>query len=193
MVYLKKFLAAVALLPSILAHPGHDVTEEVAQRAAFLKQAERRSLAHCAGVLRERGVEARNIARREAAVEKLRMKRAPQIRDIGKVLNTSHLSTEGYTPDTPSDILFAGNNSCILSPEVTEGPYCKLMGINRTRPMLNLADVSGEIIRENVVEKEPGVPLIYEIQVLNIHTCEPLNNIYVEMWHCNSTVCQLSR
>ena len=119
-------LLVASFFPSIiLAHPGHDHTEEVAQRSAYFAHAERRSLAHCAGILKERGIHRRNIARREAVVEKLRKKLALEIRDIGTVLNTSHHSTENYTSETPADILFAGNNSCILSPEVTEGPYCE--------------------------------------------------------------------
>jgi hypothetical protein len=118
-------LLAATLSSTILAHPGHDHSSEVAQRSAYFAHTERRSLAHCAGVLKERGIHQRNVARREAIVEKLRKKQALEIRDIGTVLNTSHHSTENYTSDTPADILFAGNNSCILSPEVTEGPYCE--------------------------------------------------------------------
>lgn len=119
-------LLAVALFPAAtLAHPGHDVTAEIAQRAAYMAQAERRSLSHCAEKLKERGIEQRSIARRQAHVERLRKKRSLETRDVKEVLNKSHHSTEGYTSETPADILFAGNASCILSPEVTEGPYCK--------------------------------------------------------------------
>jgi protocatechuate 3,4-dioxygenase beta subunit len=50
-------------------------------------------------------------------------------------------------------------------------------------------DVSGELVRENVVENEPGVPLTYEVQVIDMKTCEPLAGVMLEMWHCNSTVC----
>lgn len=119
-------LFVAAFLPAaVLSHPGHDVTAEVAQRAAYMAQAERRSLSHCAAKLKERGLEQRSIARRQAHVERLRKKRSLEGRDIKKVLNTSHHSTEDYNSETPPDILFAGNASCILSPEVTEGPYCK--------------------------------------------------------------------
>jgi hypothetical protein len=118
-------LFVAALLPAAgLAHPGHDVTAEIAQRAAYMAQAERRSLSHCAAKLKERGIEQRSIARRQAHVEMLRKKRSLKGRDIKKVLNTSHHSTEDYNLETPPDILFAGKSSCILSPEVTEGPYC---------------------------------------------------------------------
>ncbi|KAF2738885.1 aromatic compound dioxygenase [Polyplosphaeria fusca] len=165
-------LLVTSLLPiGSLAHPGHDVRAEVAQRAAYMAKAERRSLAHCADKLKERGITQRSIARRQAAVESLRTKRSLDTRDFNKALNTSHHSPNNYTMETPTDLLFAGNNSCILSPEVTEGPYY----------------VSGELIRQNVVEKQEGVPLMFEIQVLDVNTCEPIPGIYVEMWSCNST------
>lgn len=38
----------------------------------------------------------------------------------------SHLSEEDYTIDTDPSVLFAGNRSCVLNPEATEGPFCKL-------------------------------------------------------------------
>lgn len=47
-------------------------------------------------------------------------------RDLEEVLNTDHNKTDlGYTPNTPGEILFAGQNSCVLTPEVTIGPYCE--------------------------------------------------------------------
>ena len=126
MVLLSKSVALVAyLFPfTILAHPGHDVRAEYAQRAAYMEKAERRSLAHCADALKESGIQQRSISRRKEMVEHLRTKRSLEARDFRTALNTSHLSSHNYTSHTPSDVIFAGNKSCILSPEVTEGPYC---------------------------------------------------------------------
>ncbi len=39
-------------------------------------------------------------------------------------LNESHKSSQKYTPQTDLAVVFAANNSCLLSPETTEGPYC---------------------------------------------------------------------
>lgn len=36
-----------------------------------------------------------------------------------------HESDEDFSMDTDPADLFAGENVCMLSPEVTEGPYCK--------------------------------------------------------------------
>ena len=191
MVVLSKTIALVAVFFSacVIAHPGHDAKAEISQRAAYFQNAERRSLAHCADKLRERGLAQRSIARRQAMVERLRQKRSLDTRDFRKALNTSHHSSKNYTSETPPGVVFAGNSSCILSPEVTEGPYCKSFALLYLgNHKLTFLDVSGELIRKNVVEKEPGVPLTYEVQVLDVTTCEPLTGVLLEMWHCNSTV-----
>jgi hypothetical protein len=64
------FLAAIAA-----AHPGHDVSEELAERATFLGNIKRASLGHCAEKLKARGIEERNSRRRAALVEAVREKR----------------------------------------------------------------------------------------------------------------------
>lgn len=47
-------------------------------------------------------------------------------RDFEEVLNTDHNKTDlGYTLNTDAETLFSGQNSCVLTPEVTQGPYCK--------------------------------------------------------------------
>ena len=93
-------------------------------------------------------------------------------RDLDTVLATSHASNlTGITADTDPSILFAGNNSCILTPEVTQGPYW----------------VQGELIRQDITEDQEGVPLHLDIQVIDVNTCEPVPSVYLELWHCNST------
>ena len=46
-------------------------------------------------------------------------------RDAPTVEATNHESNHSYTAATSEALLFTGVNSCVLSPEVTEGPYCK--------------------------------------------------------------------
>jgi len=43
-------------------------------------------------------------------------------------------------------------------------------------------DVAGEFIRDNIVEKEIGINLALDLQVLDIETCEPVANKYLEIW-----------
>lgn len=115
-------LAVSLLSGESVAHPGHDLNEEIAERAAFLATAEHTSLDHCAEQLQARSNEM--IKRRKSMVEHLRAKRGLVKRDFDTVLNTDHHSNQSVTPDSPNDVIFGSNSSCILQPETTEGPYC---------------------------------------------------------------------
>jgi hypothetical protein len=86
-------------------------------------------------------------------------------RDGPLVLKTNHLSSVIYTPQTSLSTIFAGNKSCILVLEVTEGPYY----------------VSGELIRSDLREEasQKGIDLILDIQVIDFSTCKPLPNVMV--------------
>lgn len=86
-------------------------------------------------------------------------------RDVSS-LNVSHLSSEDYDLTTAETTIFSSNGSCVLSPEVTEGPYY----------------VAGEYIREDVTETQAGVDLTLDLQVLDIDTCEPVEGAYTEIW-----------
>ncbi|OHF04280.1 hypothetical protein CORC01_00619 [Colletotrichum orchidophilum] len=163
--------SGLTLLSSAVGHPGHDLTEEIAERRAFLSTVKRSNLAHCADKLATRSVTARNIAPRSAQVHQARKKRNIK-RDTESVLAASHNSTElNYTLNTDNSSLFSGNNSCVLTPEVTQGPYY----------------VSGEYVRRNIIEEQEGVDIVLDYQVIDVDTCEPVPNVYLEMWHCNST------
>lgn len=166
------------ILPALLAgsaaaHPGHSVTEELQERRDYFAKAQVRDLSHCADKLQARGIEARNIARREQAAEAARAKRGLKSkRDIDSVLATDHNSTGlGYTANSTPDSLFTSNASCILTPDVTQGPYY----------------VGGEYIRQDVRETQEGIDTVLDYQVIDVETCEPVPNVYLEMWHCNST------
>ncbi|KAI1066616.1 hypothetical protein NW752_005660 [Fusarium irregulare] len=169
----KTVLAGLALAANIAsAHPGHDVAHEAAERREFLGSVKRSSLAHCAPKLKARGVEARNVARRAVQVNKARQKRALKKRDADTVLAASHNQTDqGFTECTDPATLFASINSCVLTPEVTQGPYY----------------VAGEYVRENVIEEQEGLNIVLDYQVIDVETCDPVPNVYLEMWHCNST------
>ncbi|PQE21240.1 Extracellular dioxygenase protein [Rutstroemia sp. NJR-2017a WRK4] len=163
-------IAAAAFLSSVSAHPGHDHSAEIAQRSAYLEHS-KRDLSHCAAKIKARGLAARNVQRRAATVNQLRTKRSLSARDEATVLNTTHLSSIDYSPSDAETTVFSSNNSCVLSPEVTQGPYY----------------VSGEYYRYNNTEDQVGVPLILDTQVLDIDTCEPVDYAMLEIWNCNST------
>jgi protocatechuate 3,4-dioxygenase beta subunit len=193
MQFITPLIIATILASNVIAHPGHDVRTEIAERASFM-QTSKRDLSHCAAKMKARGMDKRSVARRASMAKAARKKRsiasskeqyctqrlaltdladAPflEARDVDSVLNTAHLSSESYTDATDESILFAGNNSCILSPEVTQGPYY----------------VSGEYVRENIIEDQEGVELILDTQVIDMATCDPVPDAMIEIWHCNST------
>lgn len=69
---------AVLLVQQAIAHPGQSAEEnakEIAERRAYLAN-NKRSLAHCANTLKARENDIAVHARRSAAVEKLRAKKA---------------------------------------------------------------------------------------------------------------------
>jgi protocatechuate 3,4-dioxygenase beta subunit len=64
----------------------------------------------------------------------------------------------------------AGLVSCVLTPEMTEGPYY----------------VPGDKVRRNVTEGRPGTPLTLRLTVLNVSSCKPIKGAAVDIWHCDA-------
>ncbi|KAL2826234.1 Intradiol ring-cleavage dioxygenase [Aspergillus cavernicola] len=64
------------------------------------------------------------------------------------------------------------NDTCVLTPEVTQGPYVY---------------PQSQTLRQDMTENQPGVPLWLDIGVLDMATCEPLEDVLVDLWHCNAT------
>ena len=59
---------------------------------------------------------------------------------------------------------------CVLTPELTEGPYY----------------VAGEKLRRDITEGKPGLPLTLSLKVLNARTCKVMRNAAVDIWHCDA-------
>ncbi|KAL4893605.1 Intradiol ring-cleavage dioxygenase [Aspergillus ambiguus] len=170
MVLLSK-LAILGLATFSAAHPGaHEPSSMThVQKREFLKGA-KRSLDQCAGHLERRGINTRIEARRAAAYEEYR-KQSLQSRDYNPSVNTSHHSSLHVTPGTSEDELFAKNPVCILSPEGEIGPFW----------------VKGEMLRHDVRDGQPGIPIILDGQFIDIETCEPIQDLYWDVWNCNAT------
>jgi protocatechuate 3,4-dioxygenase beta subunit len=60
--------------------------------------------------------------------------------------------------------------SCVLTPEMTEGPYY----------------LAGETIRSDVTDGRPGVPLRLELTVMDATKCTPIPGATVEIWHADA-------
>ncbi|KAL1687464.1 Intradiol ring-cleavage dioxygenase [Schizophyllum commune] len=64
------------------------------------------------------------------------------------------------------------NNTCVLAPEVTEGPYYHH---------------AGHPLRQNIAETQNGLLTFFDIGVIDVETCRPLPNVLVDIWHANAT------
>jgi hypothetical protein len=71
--------------------------------------------------------------------------------------------------DGPAGVA-SGAISCVLTPELTEGPYY----------------VSGEKVRSNITEGRPGVPLALALTVVDASTCKAIKGALVDIWHCDA-------
>ncbi|KAG6614785.1 LYR motif containing protein 1 [Phytophthora cinnamomi] len=170
-------LAAITLPDAASAHggqPAHARTpERLQQRRLFMAEG-KRSLKDCANSDASRRLQERAVARRAAKADSIRAERRQRQRrlDLDTVLATSHKSNlTGLTADTNSSELFGDDVKCILEPEVTQGPYY----------------VNGEPVRSDIREDQEGVDLYAEIQIVDVNTCEPVEGLYLDFWHCNAT------
>src|SRR5664280_3272100 len=71
--------------------------------------------------------------------------------------------------DGPAGIA-SGAISCVLTPELTEGPYY----------------ISGEKVRRVITEGRPGAPLSLALTVVDASTCKPVKGASVDIWHCDA-------
>jgi protocatechuate 3,4-dioxygenase beta subunit len=63
-----------------------------------------------------------------------------------------------------------GAVACVLTPELTEGPYY----------------VAGEKLRRDIREGHPGTLLSLHLRVLNAATCKPIKGAAVDIWHADA-------
>jgi len=64
----------------------------------------------------------------------------------------------------------SGAVACVLSPELTQGPYY----------------VPNEKLRRNITEGKPGVPLELRLTVVDVSTCKPIKGAAVDIWHADA-------
>jgi protocatechuate 3,4-dioxygenase beta subunit len=60
--------------------------------------------------------------------------------------------------------------ACVLSPEMTDGPYY----------------LPGEKVRRNIGEGQPGAPLALRFSVMDAATCKPIKGAAVDIWHASA-------
>ncbi|EAL92125.1 hypothetical protein KXW98_008563 [Aspergillus fumigatus] len=163
---LSLYLLGVSL---VFAHPGHEEKRASNELLAF-KAHVRRGLSLCTRSFDESGLSARAIARRAKLASEYR-RRKLAVRDTDDVLNTSHLSSADYTTSTDEREIFSSTGTCVLNPEGETGPFW----------------VSGELIRSDIIENQAGVPVVLDIQFVDVSTCQAVEGLYIDTWSCNAT------
>ncbi|KUF95343.1 hypothetical protein AM588_10005333 [Phytophthora nicotianae] len=165
-------IAAVTITESVSAH-------QMATRRAFSNDQRKlfvanakHALGDCTNTEPMRKLQERAVVRRAETVDNLRRERRQRRLDVDTVVATNHQSNlTGVTADTSSSVLFGDEVACVLEPEVTYGPYYVL----------------GEYIRSDMREDQPGVDMYIDVQVIDVSTCEPVTDMYVDFWHANAT------
>ncbi|KAH9480167.1 hypothetical protein JR316_0006765 [Psilocybe cubensis] len=167
----------LALLSAVLAHPGEIEEHDTPAKHEFLRYAQR-SIADCKQPLYLEGYETAAVQRRANLAKVLREERGLPSRefldkrDFETVLNTSHHSNKtNLSLLSPSKDIFTGELQCVLQSETTEGPYY----------------VKGELIRTNIRERQKGIPLYIDYQIVDVNTCKPVPNVHLDSWHTNAT------
>ncbi len=71
--------------------------------------------------------------------------------------------------DGPAGVA-SGRVACVLTPEMTEGPYY----------------ISGEKLRRDITDGKPGTRLDLALTVVDASTCRPIRGGLVDIWHCDA-------
>jgi protocatechuate 3,4-dioxygenase beta subunit len=64
----------------------------------------------------------------------------------------------------------AGSVSCVLTPEMAEGPFY----------------IAREKVRRNITDGHPGTPLVLRLIVVDASTCKPIKGAAVDIWHADA-------
>ncbi|KAF2457013.1 Intradiol ring-cleavage dioxygenase [Lineolata rhizophorae] len=169
MVQFTKAVTFAVLAAGALGHPGGNVRDEFEKREQHLNNPKRRTLADCHSALERRGHQDLMVERRKARVNDIRARKGLEPRPY---LRARDLATIGLTPvEQPESEIFGRQSNCILDPEQTEGPYW----------------VTGELVRSDLLDGEPGVTIDLDINVIDVNSCSPVEGVYAELWGANST------
>jgi protocatechuate 3,4-dioxygenase beta subunit len=61
--------------------------------------------------------------------------------------------------------------TCVLTPEVTEGPYW----------------IDKKLTRRDIREGKPGLPVVLQLTIVSAKTCKPVRGADLEIWHCDAS------
>lgn len=82
-------------------------------------------------------------------------------------LDAGSVHAQSAVPAPPSQQL---PGSCVLFPQAVEGPYY----------------FDPKLVRANITEGRPGLPLKLVLKIIDKATCAPIANARVDVWHCDA-------
>ncbi|TKY89032.1 hypothetical protein EX895_001563 [Sporisorium graminicola] len=174
-------LVAAVAVAVVSAHPGEAPPSpaEVAAGQLYRRsaQSQYRRCANSKSSLQRRHALHTQQQRRQELLDQLRARtlarRADSDDAATKAINSTHLSNRtDITREASTGTVFSSDpEACVLQPEAIIGPYW----------------VSGELVRSNVTDGQAGVPLYLDAQFVDVNTCEPVPELYWEIWSCNAT------
>jgi protocatechuate 3,4-dioxygenase beta subunit len=97
-------------------------------------------------------------------------RRASLLRFAGLAAAGAGLRLGGVAEAAGPRAVSSGLVKCVLTPELTEGPYY----------------VAGEKLRRDITEGKPGIALTLKLSVVNATSCRFVKNALVEIWHCDA-------
>ncbi|KAL8286217.1 hypothetical protein RQP46_004705 [Phenoliferia psychrophenolica] len=153
---------AVASIAAVSAHDVPSTPEEIAHQLHLQE-----SMYHCTPQI------AKHLAERKRAAQ-VALGGRPST-DASTMFLESAFETSQDRPTlecTSAQEAKIRNHTCVLSPEVTQGPYYH---------------VAGHPIRQNMAENQLGLPFLMDFGIIDVSTCEPVSNVLVDIWHANTT------
>ncbi|KAK1450281.1 hypothetical protein CPAR01_05673 [Colletotrichum paranaense] len=180
--------AGLALAGCVSAHPGEHHSHEHMKRNIQLRDnvaaVGQRSLNACSNTAGAQAMKKRAVERRAQKVKDIRAAKGLKTparkyrRDADALtaweeVNHNMTGSSNNGIFTPLEDVFSANTSCVLAPEITDGPYY----------------IVGENMRSNVIEQQwcDGVPVFLEVQYVDVATCDPIPQVAVDIWNCNAT------
>lgn len=79
-------------------------------------------------------------------------------------------AAEGEGAGTGPAAVASGAVTCVLTPEMTEGPYY----------------IEGRRVRRDITDGRPGTPLLLRTTVVDASTCRPIKRAAVDIWHADA-------
>jgi protocatechuate 3,4-dioxygenase beta subunit len=103
-------------------------------------------------------------------VDKVRLTRRRSLLGLGGLVAAAlGAGAAKATQDGPAGVA-SGQVKCVLTPEMTEGPYY----------------IGGEKLRRDVTEGKPGTRLDLALTVVDASSCRPIKGATVDIWHCDA-------